>query len=253
MELNNQVALVTGGASGLGLATARALAARGAHVVIADLPTSPHAAALAELGNTAVFCATNVRDDAEVVAAVDKATTLGPLRVAVNCAGIAISQRVLGRGGPHSSADFERVVATNLLGTFNVTRLAAAAMSTNDDLDGDRGILVMTASVAAYDGQIGQAAYAASKAAVAGMTLPLARDLAGHHIRVVTVAPGLFATPMVAGLPEDAQASLAAQVPHPSRLGDPSEYASLVLHVIDNPMINGETIRLDGSIRMGPR
>jgi NAD(P)-dependent dehydrogenase (short-subunit alcohol dehydrogenase family) len=251
MQIRDAAALVTGGASGLGLATARALAAAGARVVIADLPGSRGAEVAAELGLT--FVPTDVTVDADVTRAVEAASELGPLRVAICCAGVATAERAVGREGPLPLERFERVIAINLTGTFAVARLAAAAMAATEPVDGERGVIVTTASVAAFDGQIGQAAYAASKAGVAGMTLPLAREFAQHLVRVVSIAPGIFETPMMAGLPEAAQESLATQVPHPSRLGRPDEFAALVRHVIDNPYLNGETIRLDGAIRMGPR
>lgn len=247
------VALVTGGASGLGEATTRRFVADGVQVVIADLPSSPGAELAAELGATVAFVPTDVRDETQVQAAVDAALERGELRAVVNCAGIGTPGRVVGRKGPLALDTFRAVVEVNLIGTFNVLRLAAAAMLGNDPLDGDRGVVVMTASVAAYDGQIGQAAYAASKGGVVGLTLSAARDLADKAIRVVTIAPGTFATPMLAGLPEEATAALEAVVPHPSRLGRPDEYASLVSHVIDNAMLNGEVIRLDGALRMPPR
>ena len=254
MQLNpTSVALVTGGASGLGEATARRLVADGARVVIADLPTSPGTTLAAELGDAAVFVPTDVRAEAQVQAAVDAALGLGDLRVVVTCAGIGTPGRVVGRKGPLPLETFRAVVEVNLIGTFNVLRLAAAAMIGNEPLDGDRGVVVMTASIAAYDGQVGQAAYAASKGGVVGLTLSAARDLADKAIRVVTIAPGTFATPMLEGLPEEATAALEAGVPHPSRLGRPDEYASLARHVIDNPMLNGEVIRLDGALRMPPR
>ena len=251
MQIRDAAALVTGGASGLGLATARALAAAGARVVIADLPGSRGAEVAAELGLT--FVPADVTVDADVTRAVEAASELGPLRVAICCAGVATAERAVGREGPLPLERFERVIAINLTGTFAVARLAAAAMAATEPVDGERGVIVTTASVAAFDGQIGQAAYAASKAGVAGMTLPLAREFAQHLVRVVSIAPGIFETPMMAGLPEAAQESLATQVPHPSRLGRPDEFAALVRHVIDNPYLNGETIRLDGAIRMGPR
>ena len=253
MRLDGAVALVTGGASGLGRATAEAFVAAGAGVVIVDLPSSPGASVAEALGAQAVFAPTDVTDEASVQAAVDAAAPLGPLRVAVNCAGIATAGRVVGRGGPLPLATFAQVVTVNLIGTFNVVRLAAARIATADPVDGERGVIVNTASVAAFDGQIGQAAYAASKGGVAAMTLPVARELAAAQIRVMTIAPGLFSTPMLAGLPQEAQDSLGAQVPHPARLGDPSEYAALARHIVENPMLNGETIRLDGAIRMTPR
>ena len=251
MQLAGSVALVTGGASGLGLATATALAAAGAAVVVADLPSSPGPTSAAGIGG--VFVPTDVTDEDSVRAAVEQASSLAPLRVAVNCAGIGTPGRVLGRNGPLDLGAFSRVVQVNLIGTFNVIRLAAEAMAATDPVDGERGVIVNTASVAAFDGQIGQAAYAASKGGVVGMTLPIARDLADKLIRVMTIAPGLFDTPMLQGLPEPARASLGAQVPMPSRLGDPREYAALALHIVANPMLNGEVIRLDGAIRMTPR
>ncbi|ALJ21888.1 3-hydroxyacyl-CoA dehydrogenase [Microbacterium sp. No. 7] len=252
---DDAVALVTGGASGLGRATARRLIDEGAHVVVVDLPSERNEAAVAELGPRAAFAPGDVTSEDDVQAAVDRAHGLGRLRVVVNCAGIAAAQRTVSRQGPHPLDQFSRVVAVNLIGTFNVIRLAAAEMSAGEPTeDGtERGVIVNTASVAAYDGQIGQAAYAASKGGVVGMTLPIARDLAQARIRVVTIAPGLFHTPMFDSLPPDAIASLGAQTPHPSRLGTPEEYASLVAHIVDNPMLNGETIRLDGAIRLAPR
>lgn len=251
MQLAGTAALVTGGASGLGLATATALSRAGAAVVIADLPGSSGEAAAHSLG--AAFAATDVTDEASVQAAVELAGTMGPLRVAVNCAGIGTAGRVLGRSGPLPLEQFARVVTVNLIGTFNVIRLASAAIAQTEPVAGERGVIVNTASAAAFDGQIGQAAYSASKGGVVGMTLPIARDLADKLIRVMTIAPGLFDTPMLAGLPEPARQSLGAQVPMPSRLGDPAEYAALVQHIIENPMLNGEVIRLDGAIRMAPR
>jgi NAD(P)-dependent dehydrogenase (short-subunit alcohol dehydrogenase family) len=253
VQLAGAVALVTGGASGLGLATAAELAAAGAAVVLADLPSSPGARAAEGIGGGAVFVPTDVTDAASVQAAVDRARELGPLRVAVNCAGIGTPGRVLGKGGPLPLEQFARVVTVNLVGTFNVLRLAAAAMVETEAVGGERGVIVNTASAAAFDGQIGQAAYSASKGGVVGLTLPVARDLADKLIRVMTIAPGLFDTPMLQGLPEPARQSLAAQVPMPSRLGDPSEFAALVRHICENPMLNGEVIRLDGAIRMAPR
>ena len=251
MQLAGSVAVVTGGASGLGLATATALAAAGAAVVVADLPGSAGEQAAATVGG--VFVPTDVTDETSVRTAVAQASSMGPLRVAVNCAGIGTPGRVLGKDGPLDLAAFSRVVQVNLIGTFNVIRLAAEAMARTDARHGERGVIVNTASVAAFDGQIGQAAYAASKGGVVGMTLSIARDLADKLIRVMTIAPGLFDTPMLQGLPEPARVSLGAQVPMPSRLGDPSEYAALVRHIVENPMLNGEVIRLDGAIRMTPR
>ena len=253
MQLAGSVALVTGGASGLGLATARELASAGAAVVLVDLPSSPGQRAAEDLGGDAVFVPTDVTDERSVQAAVDRAAALGPLRVAVNCAGVGTPGRVLGKAGPLPLEAFARVVTVNLVGSFNVIRLAAAAMAGTDAVDGERGVIVNTASAAAFDGQSGQAAYSASKGGIVGMTLPLARDLADKLIRVMTIAPGLFDTPMLQGLPEPARQSLGAQVPMPSRLGDPSEYAALVRHICENPMLNGEVIRLDGAIRMAPR
>lgn len=254
MQINDStVALVTGGASGLGGATVRRLHADGARVVIVDLPTSSGERLAADLGERARFMAADVRDEDQVQAAVDAARELGELRVVVTCAGIGTPGRLVGKRGPLSLSDFQTVIDINLVGTFNALRLGAAAMTGNEPLDGDRGVAVMTASIAAYDGQIGQAAYAASKGGVVGLTLSAARDLADKAIRVVTVAPGTFRTPMLAGLPEEATAALEAQVPHPSRLGEPEDYASLVRHIVENPMLNGEVIRLDGALRMPPR
>jgi NAD(P)-dependent dehydrogenase (short-subunit alcohol dehydrogenase family) len=262
MQIQGSTALVTGGASGLGLATATALHAAGARVVLVDLPQSRGADAAERLGEGAVFAPADVTEEGDVQAAIDAATALGTLRIAVNCAGVATPGKILGRDGVLPLADFERVVRINLFGTFNVLRLAAAAMAENEpDAGGtgagtgtpERGVIINTASVAAFDGQIGQAAYSASKGGIVGMTLPIARDLAALKIRVVTIAPGLFDTPLLAGLPDDAKASLGEQVPHPARLGDPSEYGLMATQIIENPMLNGETIRLDGAIRMAPR
>jgi NAD(P)-dependent dehydrogenase (short-subunit alcohol dehydrogenase family) len=263
VDITNGVALVTGGASGLGLATVRALRAAGARVVIVDLPTSAGAERATELGDGVRFAPADVRSEADVAAALDVAEELGPLRVAVNCAGIGPAHRTVGRTGPFPLADFTRVIEINLIGTFNVIRLAAERMMRLDPIGGsngtngsdgeERGVIVNTASVAAFDGQIGQAAYSASKGGVVGMTLPIARDLASARIRVMTIAPGLFDTPMLAGASDEVRASLGAQVPHPARLGDPAEYAALVAHIVANPMLNGEVIRLDGAIRMAPR
>lgn len=254
MQINDStVALVTGGASGLGEATTRRLHEGGAAVVIVDLPSSPGEALAAELGDRVRFCAADVRDEPQVQAAIAAAQELGDLRIVVNCAGVGTPGRVVGRNGPMDLNAFRNVIDINLVGTFNVVRLSAAAMLANEPVDGDRGIIVMTASIAAYDGQIGQAAYAASKGGVVALTLSAARDLAGKLIRVMTVAPGTFATPMLAGIDEEVTAALEAQVPHPSRLGQPREYASLVAHIVDNGMLNGEVIRLDGALRMPPR
>ncbi|MFE9774775.1 3-hydroxyacyl-CoA dehydrogenase [Streptomyces sp. NPDC005931] len=256
MKIEGSVALVTGGASGLGLATARRLLDAGARVVLADLPSSDGAAVAAELGDRARFAPTDVTSEADVTAALDAAVGLGDLRIVVNCAGVATPGRVLGRKGPLPLAGFGDVVAVNLIGTFNVIRLAVERMAALEPQAPDaaeRGVVVNTASVAAFEGQIGQAAYAASKAGVVGLTLPVARELASSKIRVMAIAPGLFETPMLASLPEEARASLGGQVPHPARLGRPEEYAALVQHIVENPMLNGEVIRLDGAIRMAPR
>ncbi|MFI6315596.1 SDR family NAD(P)-dependent oxidoreductase [Nocardia fusca] len=253
MRIDGAVALVTGGASGLGNATARVLHARGAEVVLVDLPSADRDAATAGLEDRVHFAPADVTSAADIAAAVELAASLGDLRIVVNCAGIATPGKVLGRGGPLPLEDFERVVRVNLMGTFNVIRLAAERIAATDPVDGERGVIIDTASVAAFDGQIGQPAYAASKGGVAAMTLPVARELAKHLVRVVTIAPGLFETPMMAGLPVEAQESLGAQVPHPSRLGKASEYAALATHIVENPMLNGETIRLDGAIRMASK
>ncbi|MDQ0079051.1 SDR family NAD(P)-dependent oxidoreductase [Arthrobacter oryzae] len=281
MDIKGTVALITGGASGLGAATAGRLFDAGASVVLVDLPSSRGDAYAAELnaqpaggggsaasntasteatgsGNKAVFVPADVTSEEQVQAAVNAAVALGPLRIVVNCAGIATPGKVLGREGVLPLGTFNRVIQINLVGTFNVIRLAAEAMAATEpavtELGGpERGVIINTASVAAFDGQIGQPAYAASKGAVAAMTLPIARELARSLIRVVTIAPGIFETPMMAGLPQEAQDSLGNQVPHPSRLGRPAEYASLAAHIVDNAMLNGETIRLDGAIRMGPK
>lgn len=262
MNIEGSSALVTGGASGLGLATARRLAASGAVVTIIDLPSSSGADVAAELGG--FFAPADVTSAEQVQAAVSEAATHGPLRVVINCAGIAPPAKVLNRDGtPGSLEDFERIVRINLIGTYNVIAQAAAVMSRNEpapaghadaqDHDGDRGVIINTASVAAFDGQIGQPAYSASKGGVHAMTLPIARELARYGIRVLTIAPGIMETPMLAGLPQPAQDSLGAQVPYPSRLGRPDEYAALAMHIIENGYLNGETIRLDGAIRMAPK
>jgi NAD(P)-dependent dehydrogenase (short-subunit alcohol dehydrogenase family) len=255
VEIAGRTALVTGAGSGLGAATARLVVELGGRVVVADIDQERGGKVAGELGEAARFVGTDVTDEGSVGEAVAAAVDWdGGLHVAVNCAGIAPAERVVGRAGPHSLARFAGTVQVNLVGTFNVTRLAAAAMAGNQPLaDGERGVIVNTASVAAFDGQIGQAAYAASKAGVAGMTLPIARELARHGIRVVAVAPGIFDTPMLAGMPEEVRRSLGAQVPFPSRLGRPEEYAALVRHIVENPMLNGEVIRLDGAIRMAPK
>jgi len=255
MEIQNKTFLITGGGSGLGAATARLLVESGANVLIADINAGTGESIAAELGQSAHFVKTDVTAEESVQNAVNAALEMfGSLRGAINCAGIAIAERVLGKNGPHDLAKFSQVIQVNLIGTFNVIRLAAAAMSQNEPaLSGERGVIVNTASVAAFDGQIGQAAYSASKGGIVGMTLPLAREFARYGIRVMTIAPGIFSTPLLAGLPEAAQQSLAQQVPFPSRLGRPSEYAALVEHIIENEMLNGEVIRLDGAIRMAPR
>ncbi|MBU3749578.1 MAG: 3-hydroxyacyl-CoA dehydrogenase [Mycobacterium sp.] len=262
MQIRDAVAVVTGGASGLGLATAKALLEEGAKVVILDLPTSPGGEVADNLNaqfgaGRAVFAAADVTDEEAVAAAFDLAETLGPVRIVVNCAGTGDAIRVLGKAGVYPLKKFARIVNINLVGTFNVLRLGAERMVKTEPIgpenSPERGVIINTASVAAFDGQIGQAAYSASKGGVVGMTLPIARDLADKLIRVMTIAPGLFDTPLLAGLPEPAKASLGAQVPHPSRLGSPSEYGSLAVHIVQNPMLNGEVIRLDGAIRMAPR
>jgi NAD(P)-dependent dehydrogenase (short-subunit alcohol dehydrogenase family) len=249
MRIDSSSALVTGGASGLGAATAQALRDRGAQVVIADLPQSQDRVDAGEF----TFAATDVRDPEQVAAAVALAADRAPLRVLVNCAGIGPPGRVLRKGEPMALEQFTNVIEVNLIGTFNVIRLAAAEMAGNDPVDEGRGVIVNTASIAAYEGQIGQAAYSASKGGIVGMTLPIARDFATLGIRVVTIAPGLFDTPLMGSLPPEARESLGASVPHPARLGDPSEYASLAVHIIENQMLNGEVIRLDGALRMAPR
>ncbi|WP_353988035.1 SDR family NAD(P)-dependent oxidoreductase [Ruicaihuangia caeni] len=251
MHLNGSSALVTGGASGLGFATASRLAERGAKVVITDLESSRGADAATRIG--AEFVPADVTDSAQLEAAVARAVELAPLRIAVCCAGIATPGKLLGRDGPLPLEQFERVVAVNLTGTFNTVRLAANAMVSSQAVDGDRGVIVMTASAAAFEGQIGQPAYSASKGGVASMTLPLARELSRFGIRVVSIAPGIMATPLTMGLPQSVRDSLGHQVPHPSRLGRPEEFASLVEHVVTNGYLNGEVVRLDGAIRMAPR
>jgi NAD(P)-dependent dehydrogenase (short-subunit alcohol dehydrogenase family) len=250
-----KAALVAGGASGLGEATARMLVEAGASVVIADLNAEKGEALASELGGRASFAEADVTDEGSVAAAVAEAGAAeGGLRISVCCAGIGWAERVAHRGGPHNLEFFSNVIKVNLIGTFNVLRLAAAAMSENEpDGEGERGVCVNTASIAAFDGQIGQAAYAASKGGIVGLTLPAARDLASRGVRVVSVAPGLFDTPLLAALPDEAREALGAGIPFPSRLGRPEEYAQLVGQVIENPMLNGETIRLDGALRMPPR
>jgi NAD(P)-dependent dehydrogenase (short-subunit alcohol dehydrogenase family) len=253
VEIKDAVAVITGGASGLGLATAKALLDEGAKVVILDLPTSKGEDVAKELGDRARFAPADVTDEDAVTAGFDIAESLGPVRIVVNCAGTGDAIRVLGKSGVYPLHKFARIVNINLVGTFNVLRLGAERMVKNDPVGEERGVIINTASVAAFDGQIGQAAYSASKGGVVGMTLPIARDLADKKIRVMTIAPGLFDTPLLAGLPEPAKASLGAQVPHPSRLGNPAEYGALAVHIVENSMLNGEVIRLDGAIRMAPR
>ncbi|MEO9138577.1 MAG: 3-hydroxyacyl-CoA dehydrogenase [Jatrophihabitans sp.] len=253
MKLDGAVAVITGGASGLGLATARQLHSEGTAVVIIDLPSSAGEQVTAELGDRAVFSPGDVTSESDVTAALDKAAALGPLRVAVNCAGIGNAIKTVGKQGAFPLADFVKIINVNLIGTFNVIRLAAERIAQADEIDGERGVIINTASVAAFDGQIGQAAYSASKGGIVGMTLPIARDLANIKIRVVTIAPGLFETPLLGGLPDDVKEALGKQVPHPARLGQPSEYGQLVSAIVANAMLNGETIRLDGAIRMAPR
>ena len=255
MEIQGKSALVSGGASGLGEATVRALVERGAKVVIADMNRERGEALAKELGAAVQFAATDVSKEEQVQAAVERASTLGELRAAINCAGIGLAVRVLDKKGePHPLAIFEKTIAVNLVGTFNLLRLAAAQMAKNPvDREEHRGVIINTASVAAFDGQIGQAAYSASKGGVVGMTLPIARDLARQGIRVCTICPGTLDTPMLASLPEAARVGLAAAIPFPSRLGLPREYAQLALHIIDNNYLNGECIRLDGALRMAPK
>lgn len=247
------VVLVTGGASGLGRATAEAAVAAGARAVVVDLVSSPGSQVANDLGDAAIFVAADVRNEDHLQAAINAATDLGTLRVVVNCAGVATPGRVIGKRGVLPLADFRGVIDINLVGTFNMLRLGAAAMIDNEPLDGDRGLVIMTASVAAYDGQIGQAAYAASKGGIVSLTLTAARDLADKAIRVMSIAPGVMETPMMASLPGDTKTILEAQVPHPPRLGRPEEYAMLVQSIIANPLLNGEVIRLDGALRLPPR
>lgn len=251
MDPAQSVALVTGGASGLGYATAAALVRAGAAVVLVDLPDSDGKDAAARLGDQAEFVPADVTDAAGVQTAVDAAVDrFGGLHIAVSCAGIAPAQRTVSSRGPHDLDLFRRVVEVNLIGTFNVTRLAAAQMATQEPRDGERGVIVNTASIAAFEGQIGQVAYSASKGGVAALTLPLARDLARYQIRAVTIAPGTFDTPMLAGLPDEVRDQLAEDIPHPHRLGDPAEFGLLVRQVVENPYLNGEVLRLDGALRM---
>ena len=254
MEIANNVFIVTGGASGLGGATSRMFVAAGGKVVIADVQADKGAELAAELGAAARFVRCDVTSEADGQAVVAAARQLGTLRGLVNCAGIATGEKTVGKDGPHRLDAFARVIGINLIGSFNMIRLAAAAMSESAPAaDGERGVLINTASVAAFDGQIGQAAYAASKGGIVGMTLPIARDLSRNGIRCVTIAPGLFETPMLLGMPQEVQDALGKMVPFPSRLGKPAEYARLAQHIVENTMLNGETIRLDGAIRMQPK
>src|SRR5919202_240800 len=255
MQLDGRTFLISGGASGLGAACARRFSAGGARVVVADVNAAAGEQLASELGDSVRFERTDVTDEASVQHAVDQALgAFGGLHGAINCAGIGVAQRTLGRNGPHSLADFVRVITVNLIGTFNVIRLAAAAMARGQpNAAGERGVIVNTASVAAFEGQIGQAAYSASKGGIVGMTLPIARDLARDGIRVLTMAPGRFDTAFLGTLPEPARVSLGQQVPFPPRLGRPEEYAALAQHIVENEMLNGEVIRLDGAIRMAPR
>jgi NAD(P)-dependent dehydrogenase (short-subunit alcohol dehydrogenase family) len=253
MQLKDQAAIVTGGASGLGAATARKLAAQGAKVAVFDLNAKLAEEVAAEIKGTAVVC--DVSDAAAAEAGIAQASKAhGPARVLVNCAGIGVAKRVIGREGPMALADFDRVIRINLIGSFNMLRLASTEMSKLEpQASGERGVVINTASVAAYDGQIGQAAYSASKGGIVGMTLPIAREIAQFGLRVLTIAPGLFLTPLLANLPQEAQDSLAAAIPFPRRLGHADEFASLAMHMIDNPYLNGEVVRLDGSLRIAPK
>ncbi len=255
MDISKSTFIVTGGGSGLGAATVEMVVANGGNAIVADMNQAAGEALALKLGKHARFIETDVCREEHGRAAVELALkAFGALHGLVNCAGIGLGEKTVGKEGPHALASFTRVITVNLIGTFNLIRLAADAMSKQQpNAAGERGVIVNTASVAAFDGQIGQAAYAASKAGIVGMTLPIARDLARNGIRVVTIAPGTFETPMLKGLSQEVQASLALQVPFPSRLGRPSEYAALVKHIVENEMLNGETIRLDGAIRMGPK
>ena len=254
MELANSVFVVTGGASGLGAATVRMVVGAGGRAVIADVNEAAGVALARELGANARFVRCDVTDEASASAAVRAASDVGMLNGLVNCAGIVHAERIIGKDGPHTLAGFQRAVAINLVGTFNLIRLAAQVMAAGEpNAEGERGVIVNCASVAAFDGQVGQAAYAASKAAVVGMTLPVARELARSGIRVMTIAPGIFETPMMSSLTPEVQASLGKMVPFPPRLGRPAEFAALVRAIVENPMLNGETIRLDGAIRMAPK
>lgn len=255
MDISGKAAVISGGASGLGAATARMIVAEGGHAILLDVNDESGHALVAELGHRSRFIRADVTDAADIERAFDAATkAFGELHICVNCAGIAAGQRIIGKQAPADLEGFAKVIRINLIGTFNVARMAAWMLSRNaPDPEGERGVIINTASVAAFDGQIGQAAYAASKAGVAGMTLPLARDLANLGIRVMAIAPGIFDTPMLSAFSEDLRASLGAMVPFPKRLGKPAEYALLVKQIIENPMLNGEVIRLDGAIRMAPK
>lgn len=254
MNIQGKTAIVTGGASGLGAASARMIVVAGGRVVMVDLNEAAGQALAQELGAAAKFVRADVAEPADVERVIAAALETGSLHIAINCAGIAIAERVLGKEGPASLERFAKVIRVNLIGTYNVSRLAAAAMDRNQpDQEGEKGVIVNTASVAAFEGQIGQTAYSASKGGVAAMTVPLARDLARHGIRVATIAPGIFDTPMVGGMKEEVRAALAASIPFPPRLGRPAEYAALARHIIENTMLNGEVIRLDGAIRMAPK
>ena len=255
MKIEGNIALVTGGASGLGLATAQKLHADGASVVILDLPASNGQEVAAVMGARAAFVPGDVTSPGDVDAALDAAGALagGVPRIVVNCAGIGAASRTVTKDGPFPLGAFSRVIQVNLIGTFNVIRLAAYRMTHAGEVNGERGVIVNTASIAAFDGQVGQAAYSASKGGIVGMTLPIARELAQFGIRVLTIAPGLFLTPLLAGLPQEAQDSLAASIPFPHRLGSPDEFASLALHMVENSYLNGEVVRLDGSLRMAPK
>ena len=252
MQIQDRVFIVTGGASGLGEGTARMLAANGGKVVIADMNAERGEAVASEIGGVYMHC--DVSSEADGQAVVEKATSLGKLAGLVNCAGIAPAEKTVGKNGPHSLSVYSKTIMVNLVGSFNMIRLAADAMCKNEpEATGERGVMISTASVAAYDGQIGQAAYAASKGGVVGMTLPIARDLSRNGIRNMTIAPGIFGTPMLFTMPQEVQDALAASVPFPSRLGKPEDYAKLVKHILENDMLNGEVIRLDGAIRLAPR
>ncbi|CCG40663.1 SDR family NAD(P)-dependent oxidoreductase [Magnetospirillum molischianum] len=255
MRIRDSVFIVTGGGSGLGAAAARMIVENGGRVVLADINAAAGTAVAAELGAAARFVTTDVADEASATGAVETArATFGGLHGLINCAGICPGEKVVGRDGPHALSTFSRAIAVNLIGTFNMVRLAAAAMSTGEPNEqGERGVIINTASIAAYDGQIGQAAYAASKGGVIGMTLPIARELARHGIRVMTIAPGIFATPMVQAMPQEVQDALGRLVPFPPRLGDPVEFADLCRAIVGNVMLNGEVIRLDGAIRMAAK